>query len=153
MQIKDFRSKRQYFLFQVFGSSLSSFNTHSSITKAKVIFFIYFPQRNHTIRSILTSILRENLRSPPMEMASQCFTIPRTQEGAKFPKSGTYFVRNLQGNMFRGKQISWGETHNYWDTILFHSSKEMSHTGKGYLLPIKNLDIVSVKTIVSKDNL
>ena len=88
MQKEGFRSKRQYFLFQAFGTSLSPFNTHKSITKAKMIFFTYFPQINHTIRSILTSTLSESFRSLPMETACRCLSIPvpRTWEGAKFPK-------------------------------------------------------------------
>ena len=104
MQIKDFRSKRHYFLFQVFGSSLSLFNTHKSITKAKVIFFIFFPQINPTNSSILTSTY--TLRKFQKPASGNGLLVP--EHNAKFPKRGTCFRRNLQRNMSGGGHIQWG---------------------------------------------
>ena len=104
MQIKDFPSKRHYFLFQVFGSSLSLFNTHKGIPKVKVIFFLYFPLIKPTISSILTSTYTlRKFQKPANENG-----LLVSQHNAKFPRRGTFFLRNLQGNMSGGGHIQLG---------------------------------------------
>lgn len=90
-------------MFLEVSTHLFLFSAHKSVSKAEVIFFIYFPQISHTIHSILTSKYSQQASEVWLRkwlLGSWAHCEPKKE--AKFSKKGTYFVGNFLGNIFRG---------------------------------------------------